>query len=106
MTTIDTHLQSLRNNDAPKLAARITAKPAPSKAATVEKLLARPRGATTAEMMVATTWQNHSVRAFLSGIRKKGRIPVKEPRKTGEVAYRLAVEQTASVQALTDSEAE
>lgn len=101
MTTINTHLQSLRNEDA----ARIAFNPAPSKATTVEKLLARPRGATTAEIMNATTWQNHSVRAFLSGMRKKGRTLVKESRKTGEAAYRLVGELATSVEASIESEA-
>lgn len=106
MSTIETHLQSLRNHDAPKLAAHISANLAPSKAATVEKLLTRPRGATTSEMMAATTWQNHSVRAFLSGMRKKGRTLVKEPRKSGEVAYRVVRGRAASVEAAIVSEAE
>lgn len=106
MTTIETHLKSLRNHDAAKLTAYISAKPVPNKTAVVEKLLARPRGATTCEMMAATTWQNHSVRAFLSGMRKKGRILVKEPRKTGEVAYRLVTGRKASIEASSISEAE
>lgn len=105
MATIETHLQSPRNNATPEISSGGGAKSVPSKAATVEKLLARPRGATTAEMMAVTKWQNHSVRAFLSGMRKKGRILVKEPRKTGEVAYRLVGECAASVEASTGSEA-
>jgi len=105
MTTIETHLQSLRNNATPEFTTGTRAKSVSSKAATVEKLLGRPRGASTAEMMTATTWQNHTVRAFLSGMRKKGCILVKEPRKTGEVAYRLAGERAASDQASLDSEA-
>lgn len=106
MTTIETHLQSLRNNATSEIAVGGGAKSVPSKAAIVEKLLARPRGATNAEMMAATAWQNHSVRAFLSGMRKKGRIIVKEPRKTGEVAYRLVGGRAASIETSTRSEAE
>ena len=41
---------------------------AESKTAMVTKLLTRARGATMDEMMTATTWQAHSVRAFLSGL--------------------------------------
>lgn len=63
---------------------------APSKAAMVAKLLGRPRGATVAEMMAVTNWQNHSVRAFLTGLRKKGRTLVREERRNGTLAYRLA----------------
>lgn len=66
-----------------------TTKTAPTKASTVAKLLARPRGATMAEMMAATQWQNHSVRAFLTGLRQKGSTLVREERKSGELAYRL-----------------
>ena len=54
-----------------------------------KKLLARSRGATVAEMKVATGWQPHSARAFLSGLRKAGRTLVKEERKSGETSYRL-----------------
>jgi Protein of unknown function (DUF3489) len=60
-----------------------------TKAATVTKLLSRARGATLDEIMAQTHWQPHSTRAFLSGIRKKGRVLLKEERKSGETAYRL-----------------
>ncbi len=55
-----------------------------------KKLLARSRGATIAELQAATSWQPHSARAFLSGLRKAGRTLVKEERKSGETSYRLA----------------
>lgn len=70
----------------------VPAAPKPeSKASTVTKLLTRTKGATVEEMIEATTWQSHSVRAFLSGLRKKGNALVKEQRKTGEQAYRMAM---------------
>ncbi len=47
-------------------------KSTPTKSAIVCKLLARPRGATLSELMKVTGWQSHSVRAFLTGLRKKG----------------------------------
>lgn len=62
---------------------------AESKTAIVTKLLTRARGATMDEMMTATTWQAHSVRAFLSGLRKKGSVLAKEQRKSGQLAYRM-----------------
>lgn len=62
-----------------------------TKAAAVTKLLSRNRGATLAEIMVMTSWQPHSSRAFLTGLRKKGRVLIKEARKNGETAYRLSV---------------
>ena len=45
---------------------------AATKMALVSKLLARARGASIAELGSATGWQLHSVRALLSGMRKKG----------------------------------
>ena len=62
----------------------------PSKSAAVIKLLSRTKGATSAEMITVTNWQPHSVRAFLSGLRKKGHVLAREARKSGEAAYRLA----------------
>lgn len=61
-----------------------------TKAATVTKLLSRMRGATLAEIMAATHWQPHSSRAFLTGLRKKGIVLLKEARKDGETSYRIA----------------
>lgn len=82
----------------------LTNSPQPKKApatktALVCKLLARPRGATVPELMTATDWQNHSVRAFFTGLRKKGHTLAREERTSGELAYRLvpdaAIEQAA-----------
>lgn len=61
----------------------------PTKLAQATKLLARARGATMAELGEATGWQPHSVRAMLSGLRKKGVILVKETRKSGDGCYRI-----------------
>lgn len=69
--------------------ARIPRAAAPTKSATVLKLLSRARGATAAELGEPTGWQPHSVRAYLSGLRKKGVTLVREARKTGETAYRI-----------------
>lgn len=63
-----------------------------SKSDTVIKLLLRAKGATPLELITATDWQPHSVRAFLSGLRKKGRSIVREPRKSGLAAYRITVD--------------
>ena len=63
------------------------------------KLLRRGKGATLAELQDATAWQRHSVRAFLSGLRKKGEVLVKEQRKSGETAYRVSVRKVAAAAA-------
>jgi hypothetical protein len=62
---------------------------APSKSDTVIKLLLRAKGATPMELIAATDWQPHSIRAFLSGLRKKGRVLVRKPRKNGDAAYHI-----------------
>ena len=71
----------------------LAAKPA-SKSDTVIKLLLRAKGATPAELIAATDWQPHSLRAFLSGLRKKGRAIGREARKGGEFAYRIVTAAT------------
>ena len=60
----------------------------PTKTAGLRKLLVRERGATMAELCKAATWQEHSVRAFLSGLRKTAEV-VKEQRGDGSISYRL-----------------
>lgn len=64
-------------------------KPQPTKSATVSRMLGRNRGATLPEIMTATSWQPHSCRAFLSGLRKKGAAILKESRNDGETSYRI-----------------
>jgi hypothetical protein len=74
----------------------LQSKKAPAtKAAAVCKLLARPRGAIVVELMTATSWQNHSVRAFFAGLRTKGHTLAREERTSGELAYRLVQAATA-----------
>jgi DNA-binding IclR family transcriptional regulator len=62
---------------------------AATKADRVTKILARARGATLSDIVTETGWQPHSARAFLSGLRKRGTVLVKEERKTGETSYRI-----------------
>lgn len=51
-------------------------------------LLRRKKGATIVELMQATDWLAHTVRAALSGLRKKGHVI--ERSKRGEVTcYRM-----------------
>jgi hypothetical protein len=89
MTTIDI-VKNARSKPAVAMRYKPTgAEPAPSKSAVVIKLLARARGATALELTTATDWQPHTVRAHLSGLRKKGIVLVREARKSGESAYRI-----------------
>ena len=73
--------------------------PTTSKSDSVGKLLRRAKGATIVEMQEATAWQPHSVRAFLSGLRKKGSVLTKEQRKSGETAYRVLAKTAPSATA-------
>ncbi len=52
-----------------------------SKAATLLEMLQRKDGATLDEMTERTGWQSHSVRAAMTGLRKKGYVI--EKRQTG-----------------------
>ena len=83
------------NCSASKPEAGQTARTAPPKSELVKKLLRRGKGATLAELQDATGWQPHSVRAFLSGLRKKGEALVKEERKSGDTADRVAAGKVA-----------
>ena len=65
------------------------AAPRTTKTEAVIKLLSRSRGATLAEIGTATDWQPHSVRSFLTGLRKKGRGIAKEERRNDETSYKL-----------------
>ena len=95
MTNIDTtaiaDMAPAQNHRRRPCANRASTKvhPTLSKAATVIKLLSRTKGASVAEVTAVTNWQPHSVRAFLSGLRKKGNVLTREQRKSGEQTYRI-----------------
>ncbi len=74
------------SDDAP---AAQNAAPKISKAALVEQMLRRTGGASIEEIGAATAWQPHSCRAFLTGLRKKGRVIERAQRKDGTTCYRL-----------------
>jgi len=60
-----------------------------TKAAMVERLLSRTKGASIDEICKATSWQPHSVRAFLTGMRKKGFALPREQRDDDGTCYRI-----------------
>ena len=73
----------------PKRAAR-----GDTKAAIVVGLLFRPEGATIAQIMAATDWQQHSVRGFLAGaVKKKGYKTTNSKEGDGERVYRILTEE-------------
>ncbi len=66
-----------------------------TKASKVGALLARKSGATLEQMCEATGWQAHTCRAFMTGLRKKGREVVRETGKAGKSIYRFAAANSA-----------
>lgn len=53
----------------PRATSKATAKP--PKSQIVLELIHRPEGATLAELQIATEWQPHSIRGFISGTARK-----------------------------------
>ncbi len=85
---------------------KVVSNKAESKAQLIERLLKGRNGATLADLTEATSWQPHTCRAFLTGLRRKGKILVRDKRKDGTTFWKLAVpakatnattEQTADV---------
>ena len=72
------------NDQAPSDGASSSALPvaAPaSKIAQVVNMLERPGGAPLADLVEHTSWQPHTTRAALTGLRKKGHVIAKESRE-------------------------
>ncbi len=67
----------------------------PSKKQTIERLLGRRNGTTLAEMIKATGWQPHSVRAAMSRLRKAGTMVERTATKSGTSRYRINSGDTA-----------
>jgi hypothetical protein len=60
-----------------------------SKKAAIVGLLERPDGAAISDLIGATGWQPHSVRAALTGLRKDGRELIRAKGDAGVTRYRL-----------------
>lgn len=78
-----------REPDATTVAA---AKPAkqPSKVDQVEAMLLKPTGASIAEIMAATGWQQHSVRGAMAGALKKRGLTITSDKVDGVRRYRAS----------------
>jgi hypothetical protein len=64
--------------------------PRVTKQGRVVDALCRPEGATIAEIMEMTGWQEHSVRGFISGaVKKKLGLSVERVTEDGRVSYRV-----------------
>ncbi len=62
----------------------------PTKIETILKLLRRPNGASIAQIQKATGWKPHSVRAALTGLRKKGHEVTRGKDAKGVTVYAVA----------------
>lgn len=71
---------------------RVKARGHQTKQALIQGLLKRPDGATIGELSRTTGWQMHSVRAALTGLRKKGHEIVRTRDDTGVTRYGVARE--------------
>ncbi|MFA5593216.1 MAG: DUF3489 domain-containing protein [Micavibrio sp.] len=69
-------------------AVQAVTEPKTSKKALIIALLERPEGATINEMMQQTNWQSHTVRGFLSMLKKAGKTVTSE-RISDERRYRI-----------------
>ncbi|MBT2746183.1 MULTISPECIES: DUF3489 domain-containing protein [unclassified Lysobacter] len=78
------------------VAAKPTAPPKQRKETRIDQvvaLLLRPQGATIAEVMKATDWQQHSVRGFFAGtLKKKGHTVINTKEGKEERVYRILTE--------------
>jgi hypothetical protein len=74
----------------------VTSQPSPrrgsGKVEAVLSLLRRHEGASIADINAVTDWQAHSIRAFLSGLRKKGMEIARTKDESGKALYTLAPE--------------
>lgn len=73
---------------ATKVGAKRAARPG-SKQASLIVLLKRPEGVTIAQMCTKTGWQAHSVRAALTGLRKRGVSISRDKNNAGITVYRI-----------------
>lgn len=70
-----------------------------TKASIVEALLERKDGASLEAIGKKAGWQDHSSRAFLSGLRKKGREVVRHKDAKGRSIYKLTPLEAAEAKA-------
>jgi Protein of unknown function (DUF3489) len=63
-----------------------------TKKGSILALLQRPEGAAISDLIEATGWQVHSVRAALTGLRKEGKELVRDKDEAGVALYRIAEE--------------
>ncbi len=83
------------NHDAGKAGAVTTAGARPTKQAVILNLLRRVEGASIDDLTSATGWQAHSVRAALTGLRKRGH-DIERSVESGASRYRIIEKRKAA----------
>ena len=68
----------------------------PKKSAQIIVLLEAEGGATLDDLSAVTGWQAHTCRAFLTGLRKKGRVLERSHRADGASVYKLLAAEVAA----------
>ena len=81
--------------DAGRAGAVTTAESCPTKQAAILSLLRRAKGASIAELTSAIGWQAHSVRAALTGLRKRGH-DIERSVESGASRYRIIEKRKAA----------
>ncbi len=82
-------------HDADKTSTVTTAGARPTKQATIQDLLRRAKGASIDDLTSATGWQAHSVRAALTGVRKRGH-DIERSVESGASRYRIIEKRKAA----------
>jgi hypothetical protein len=77
----------------------------PTKALQVTQMLTRGEGASLDELCQVTSWQPHTARAFLTGLRKKGSVIERSKREDGTTFYRLPAGTSLEVQESVEANA-
>lgn len=80
-------MPATKGKESPKHA--VPREPRQTKAATVEAMLCRRQGASLEAICTATSWQAHTCRAFLTGLRKKGKNVIRDKGTDGTTIYRI-----------------
>ena len=68
---------------------KTTDAPKQTKLDRIRDMLAAKRGASLPQLCKATGWQTHSVRAALTGLRKKGYVIERTRAEDGTTSYRI-----------------